>query len=355
MTADTPDAPGRVTLTMIASEAGVSVSTVSKVLNGRSDVSTDTKERVEGVMDQLGYQRRPTRKRGAVVDLVLNELDSLWSVEIIRGVEEVLHAAGASMVLSAVHGRSSDTREWIGQLAARRSNGAILVVSDLTQQQRKRLTALDVPFVLLDPVGNVDALVPTVGATNWAGAVSATEHLIALGHTRIAHLAGPRQVLCSRARADGFRATMEGAGLPMPHGWVVHGEFNDASGRAETARLLDGLEASGEEAPTAVFAASDLQALGAFEVLRDRGYSIPGDISIVGFDDLPVARWTHPPLTTVRQPLFDMASVAANALLRIIDGEPADQLRLELATQLVVRGSTAPPPRADARGARSGS
>ncbi|MFF4243060.1 LacI family DNA-binding transcriptional regulator [Streptomyces sp. NPDC001822] len=344
MTSDTAHSPGRVTLNMIASEAGVSVSTVSKVLNGRSDVSADTKERVESVMDHLGYQRRPARRRGAVIDLVLNELDSLWSVEIIRGVDEVLHEAGASMVLSAVHGRSSDTREWIDQLAARRSNGAILVVSDLTQQQRKRLTALDVPFVLLDPVGSVDALVPTVGATNWAGAVSATEHLIGLGHTRIAHLAGPRQVLCSRARADGFRATMEQAGLPMPAGWVPHGEFNDASGRAETARLLDGLEASGEAPPTAVFAASDLQALGAFEVLRDRGRAIPSDISIVGFDDLPVARWTHPPLTTVRQPLFEMASVAANTLLRVIDGEPADQFRLELATQLVVRGSTAPPP-----------
>lgn len=342
MTARNPEAPGRVTLNMIASEAGVSVSTVSKVLNNRSDVSTDTKERVEGVMDHLGYQRRPTRRRGAVIDLVLNELDSLWSVEIIRGVDEVLHEAGASMVLSPVHGRSTDTREWIDQLAARRSNGAILVVSELTPQQRRRLTALDVPFVLLDPVGNVDALVPTVGATNWAGAVSATEHLVALGHTRIAHLAGPRQVLCSRARADGFRATMEQAGLPVPSGWVSHGEFNDTSGKAETARLLDAVEASGQEPPTAVFAASDLQALGAFELLRDRGYSIPDDMSIVGFDDLPAARWTHPPLTTVRQPLLDMASMAANALLRIIDGEQADHLRLELATQLTVRGSTAP-------------
>ncbi|MER5896248.1 LacI family DNA-binding transcriptional regulator [Streptomyces sp. NPDC001876] len=349
MTGQSPESPGRVTLTTIASEAGVSVSTVSKVLNGRSDVSTDTKERVEAVMDHLGYQRRPARRRGAVIDLVLNELDSLWSVEIIRGVDEVLHAAGASMVLSAVHGRSSDTREWIDQLAARRSNGAILVVSELTPQQRRRLTALDVPFVLLDPVGSVEALVPTVGATNWAGAVSATEHLIELGHTRIAHLAGPRQVLCSRARADGFRATMEAAELPVPEAWAPHGEFNDASGRTELARLLDSLDASGEEPPTALFAASDLQALGAFEVLRDRGYAIPGDMSIVGFDDLPVARWTHPALTTVRQPLLDMASVAANALLRIIDGEPVDQFRLELATQLVVRGSTAPPRKSTTR------
>ncbi|MFJ5775211.1 LacI family DNA-binding transcriptional regulator [Streptomyces sp. NPDC093094] len=329
---------------MIASEAGVSVSTVSKVLNARADVSTETKERVEEVMDRLGYQRRPARRRGAVVDLVLNELDSLWSVEIIRGVDEVLHEAGASMVLSAVHGRSADTREWIDQIAARRSNGAILVVSDLTAQQRKRLAALEVPFVLVDPVGQADALVPTVGATNWAGAMSAAQHLIGLGHTRIAHLAGPRQVLCSRARADGFRAAMEAAELPVPDGWVPYGEFNDISGRRQMDRLLDEAEAAGEQPPTAVFAASDLQALGAFESLRSRGHAIPDDMSLVGFDDLPVARWTHPSLTTVRQPLLEMASMAANTLLRIIDGEPADQLRLELATQLVVRSSTAPPP-----------
>ncbi|MGW6208626.1 LacI family DNA-binding transcriptional regulator [Streptomyces sp. NPDC055089] len=343
MTAESPETSDRVTLATIASEAGVSVSTVSKVLNGRSDVSTDTKERVEAVMDHLGYQRRPARRRGAVVDLVLNELDSLWSVEIIRGVDEVLHAAGASMVLSAVHGRSSATREWIDQLAARRSHGAILVVSELTPQQRRRLTALDVPFVLLDPVGSIDALVPTVGATNWAGAVSATEHLIELGHTRIAHLAGPRHVLCSRARADGFRAAMEQAELHIPERWVPHGEFNDSSGRAEMARLLDDAETRGEAPPTAVFAASDLQALGAFEELRARGLGIPTETSLVGFDDLPVARWTHPALTTVRQPLLDMASMAARTLLRIIDGEHADTLRLELATRLVVRGSTAPP------------
>ncbi|WUT00294.1 LacI family DNA-binding transcriptional regulator [Streptomyces sp. NBC_00708] len=343
MTTETTGTPGRVTLNRIASVAGVSVSTVSKVLNDRSDVSAETKERVESVMDDLGYERRPARRRGSVVDLVLNELDSLWSVEIIRGVDEVLAEAGASMVLSAVHGRSADTREWLDQLAARRSSGAILVVSDLTSQQRRRLSAMDIPFVLVDPVGSVDALVPTVGATNWAGAVSATEHLIELGHTRIAHLAGPRQLLCSRARADGFRAAMERAELPVPEGWVSHGEFNDRSGRQEMARLLDGAAERGEEPPTAVFAASDLQALGAFEVLRARGLEIPADMSVVGFDDLPVARWTHPALTTVRQPLLEMASMAATTLLRIIDGEQVDTLRLELSTRLEVRGSTAAP------------
>ncbi|MGW2302613.1 LacI family DNA-binding transcriptional regulator [Streptomyces sp. NPDC001809] len=143
---------------------------------------------------------------------------------------------------------------------------------------------------------------------------------------------------------------MERAELPVPAGFVRHGDFNDASGRRETARLLDDLAAAGEGAPTAVFAASDLQALGAFEELRARGLRIPEDVSIVGFDDLPVARRTHPALTTVRQPLFDMAAMAAHTLLRIIDGAHVENLRVELATRLVVRPSTAPPAPADGGG-----
>ncbi|MEV8585900.1 LacI family DNA-binding transcriptional regulator [Streptomyces sp. NPDC051180] len=354
---------GRVTLDTVAVEAGVSASTVSKVLNGGADVSAVTRRRVEAVMDSLGYRRRAARLRAGFVDLVLDELDSLRSVEIVRGVAETLHAAGVRMVLSAVHGRDdgadvgtgsgsgsgSGSGGWIDRLAARRSSGAVLVVSELTSKQRRRLTAMDVPVVRVDPaghvrhVGHVEALVPTFGATNWEGAVSATEHLIGLGHTRIAHLAGPRQLLCSRARADGYRAAMERAGLRVPEGFTPHGEPDDTSGRREAARLLDALAAAGEQPPTAIFAASDLQALGALEELRARGRRIPEDVSVVGFDDLPVARRTHPPLTTVRQPLFDMAAMAARTLLRIIDGEPVPNHRLELATRLVVRGSTAPP------------
>ncbi|MFG3104413.1 LacI family DNA-binding transcriptional regulator [Streptomyces sp. NPDC048182] len=142
---------GKVTLHMVAAEAGVSASTVSKVLNGRVDVSAETKERVAAVMDSLGYRRRPARRAGTAVELVLNEIDSLWSVEIIQGVEETLRAAGATLVLSAVHGRDADTRQWLDGLAARRSSGAILVVAALTPHQGRRLTALDVPLVLMLP------------------------------------------------------------------------------------------------------------------------------------------------------------------------------------------------------------
>ncbi|GAA5021433.1 LacI family DNA-binding transcriptional regulator [Kitasatospora paranensis] len=333
----------KVTIGEIAVEAGVSNATVSKVLNGRSDVSAATRERVQAIMDRHHYQRRRPRRRGGLVDLVMNELDSLWSIEIIRGAQEALAEAGVGMVLSAVHGTSAGTGEWLEQIAGRRSDGAILVVSDLTPRQRARLAALKVPFVLVDPVGSVDAGVPTIGATNWAGAISAVEHLIGLGHRRIAHLAGPRQLLCSRARADGYRAAMERAELAVPEGWLRFGEFTDRSGRQELAALLDEAAAQGREAPTAVFAASDLQAFGAYTALRERGLCIPQDVSIVGFDDVPVTRWSNPTLTTVRQPLQDMAAMAARTLLRLVDGEQVDLPRVELATRLVARESTAPP------------
>ncbi|MEU1620739.1 substrate-binding domain-containing protein [Streptomyces sp. NPDC005722] len=336
--------PGsKVTIGAIAAEAGVSTATVSKVLNGRSDVSAATRERIQQIMARRHYQRRGARRRGGIVDLVLNELDSLWSIEIIRGAEETLRAAGVSMVLSAAHGSGAATSAWLEQLTTRRSDGAILVVSDLNLRQRTKLTSLGVPFVLVDPVGTVEAGVPTIGATNWAGAVAATEHLIGLGHRRIAHLAGPRQLLCSRARADGFRAAMEAAGLDVPQEAVRHGEFNDSSGYAQTTALLEEAERSGRPSPTALFAASDLQAFGAYTALRERGLHVPGDISVVGFDDVPVTRWTAPALTTVRQPLQAMAAMAARTLLRLVDGEEVDLPRVELATQLVVRDSTAAP------------
>ncbi|MFB7948559.1 LacI family DNA-binding transcriptional regulator [Kitasatospora phosalacinea] len=334
----------KVTIGEIAAEAGVSNATVSKVLNGRSDVSAATRERVQEIMDRHHYQRRRPRRRGGIVDLVMNELDSLWSIEIIRGAQEALAEAGVSMVLSAVHGSSTGTGEWLEQIAGRRSDGAILVVSDLTPRQRARLAALKVPFVLVDPIGTADAGVPTIGATNWAGAISAVDHLIGLGHRRIAHLAGPRQLLCSRARADGYRAAMERAELPVPEGWLRFGEFNDRSGRHELTALLDELASTGQELPTAVFAASDLQAFGAYTALRERGLRIPQDISIVGFDDVPVTRWSDPMLTTVRQPLQDMAAMAARTLLRLVDGEDVDLPRVELATRLVQRESTGPVP-----------
>jgi LacI family transcriptional regulator len=335
---------GRATMSEIAAEAGVSVPTVSKVLNGRGDVAQATRERVEALLRLRSYQpRRAARPRGAgLIDVVFVDLGSPWAMRILAGVEEIAHRAGTGVVVSAVHGRvrTRPDRRWLENLAARRSDGVLLVLSELSAAQRAQLAALGIPVVIVDPAGQPDPSVPSVGATNWAGALKATEHLIELGHERIAVIGGPGDVLCARARVDGYRAAMRGAGLKVRAGYVRSGNFTSPSGYGETLALLDL-----PSPPTAIFACADEMARGAYEALHERGLRVPGDLSVVGFDDLDHARWAIPPLTTVRQPLTEMAGMATRMLLSLIDGEDLDTTRVELATPLIVRSSTAAPAR----------
>ncbi|MCF6744870.1 LacI family transcriptional regulator [Blastococcus sp. KM273128] len=330
---------GAVTIAAIAAAAGVSVPTVSRVLNGRSDVAPRTRERVEQLLRDHGYQRRGgrARTRARLVDLVFNDLDSPWALEIIRGVEDVAHAAGVGTVVTAIHRRASATRVWLDNLGARASDGAILVTSALDPELDAELRELQVPAVVVDAAGVPGLDVPTIGATNWAGGLSATEHLTGLGHRRIAFVAGTPDLWASRARLAGYRAGLEAAGLPFDADLVVDGDFGYASGARAADRLL-----ALADRPTAVFAANDQMALGVYEGIRRRGMRVPEDVSVVGFDDLPEARWSSPPLTTVHQPLAEMGALAARTVLRMVDGEAIESPRLELATRLVVRDSTSP-------------
>jgi LacI family transcriptional regulator len=331
----------KVTITAIAREAGVSVPTVSRVVNGRSDVAPETRARVEELLRQYGYRRRTSApgERAALLDLVFNDLDSPWAVEIIRGVEEVAHAAGVGTVISAIHDRAGAARQWMTNLRARASDGVILVTSVLEPVLHKELHRLGVPIVVVDPAGAPALNAPTIGATNWAGGLAATEHLLELGHRRIGFIAGPPRLLCSRARLDGYRAALESAGMPVDEALTVPGDFYHESGFTGCDKLM-----RLPDPPTAVFAASDQMAMGAIEALRRRGLRVPQEVSVVGFDDLPEMRWSAPPLTTVRQPLAEMGKVAARTVLRQARGKEIDSPRVELATELVVRASTAPPP-----------
>ncbi|MET7423521.1 LacI family DNA-binding transcriptional regulator [Dactylosporangium sp. NPDC005555] len=347
----------RATMAEIAAEAGVSVPTVSKVLNGRHDVAPATRERIEELLRARSYlpRRNPPARTAGLIDVVFVDLGSAWAMQILAGVEEVAHRAGTGVVVSAVRHtphvdrdaernrfeprgrtRTAPDRRWLEHLAARRSDGVLLVLSELAADQRARLAELGIPVVVVDPAGQPDPSVPSVGATNWTGALTATEHLIGLGHQRIAVIGGPGDVLCSRARVDGYRAAMHAAGLPVPAGYERTGDFTSPTGHRETLALLDL-----PTPPTAVFAAADEMARGAYEALYERGLRVPDDMSVVGFDDLEQARWSIPPLTTVRQPLTEMAGLATRMLLTLIAGEPLDSTRLELATPLVVRASTA--------------
>ncbi|KJS57026.1 LacI family transcriptional regulator [Streptomyces rubellomurinus subsp. indigoferus] len=327
------------TLAEIAQEAGVSAPTVSKVLNGRADVAPATRERVEELLHRYGYRRRRgNRQTSPLLELVFHELESAWAVEVIRGVENAVRDEGLSIVLSESAERHGPGQSWVDGVLARRPTGVVLVLSDLDRSLREQLARRDIPFVVLDPAGDPGQEVPAVGTTNWDGGLAATRHLLDLGHRRIGLLGGPARMMCSRARADGYRAALDMAGIPYDPRLVREGDFHHESGRLLGLELL-----RLPERPTAVFAGNDLQALGLYEAARELGLRIPEDLSVVGFDDLPLARWVGPPLTTVRQPLTEMAETATRLVIDLARGVRPGTLRVDLATSLVVRSSTAAP------------
>jgi LacI family xylobiose transport system transcriptional regulator len=325
----------------VAEEAGVSLSTISKVLNGRSDVSAATRGRVEALLAERGYVRRGGRSEShaELIELVFHELDPIWSMELIDGVESVAKANGLSVVLTVSGSRHSPDPDWIEGVMRRRPVGIVLVFSELAPEYRERLRSRAIPFVIVDPAGDPSPDAPSVGSANWSGGLAATRHLIELGHRRIAAITGPDDMMCSLARVDGYRSAMNSAGLPIDEAWIRFGDFHVEGGRDRARELL-----ALPDAPTAIFAGSDLQALGVLDAVREAGLRVPDDVSIVGYDDIPLARWVSPRLTTVHQPLRRMGEEAARLAIRLADEPVETTPRMDLATSLVVRDSTAPPP-----------
>jgi DNA-binding LacI/PurR family transcriptional regulator len=328
------------TLTSIAAEAGVSVSTVSKVLNGRTDVAPATRERIGLLLRRHGYE--PGSQLGfGVVDLLLGFGEHLprftghspWAEQLISGTVAAAAEAGHSVVVTTV-GSAAEFDRWLELATVRGTHGALSLLHLPRGAELRQLATAGIPVVVIDPAEEPGPDIRSVATTNWRGGLTATRHLIELGHRRIAAIAGVPGLWSSQARLDGYRAAMLGAGLAVDESLVCHGMFSVEGGRRRAAQLL-----SLTEPPTAIVAANDEQAFGVLQALRDRGLRAPEDLSVVGFDDV-VALWAAPPLTTVRQPL---AAMAATAFRMLRAGTAAQAHHVELATTLVVRESTAPP------------
>ncbi|MER6677947.1 substrate-binding domain-containing protein [Streptomyces sp. NPDC000983] len=332
------------TLAVVAREAGVSVPTASKVVNGREDVAPETRRRVTEALDRLGYVRRPrfdAVRTPGLVDLVVHSLDTSSSGAVLHGVEAAAHDAGLEVVVSAglprsVGGRSE--RDWLDKLTARGSSGALFHLPDLTAVQFGRLEQHRIPFVMIDPVLEPPPGVVSVGGANWQGGVTATEHLLALGHERIAVVGGHQRTTACSARVAGYRSALASAGVRHRPEYIRHAGADENLARRRTRELLDLAEP-----PTAVFVCSDRLVHGVYDALAERGLAVPEDVSVVGFDDLPESRWITPALTTVRQPLSEIAATALRLLVRTMDGDRPESTRTELSTRLVERASTAPP------------
>lgn len=334
------------TLAVVAREAGVSVPTASKVVNGRQDVAPETRRRVTEALDRLGYVRRPrfdALRPPRLVDLVVHSLETSCSGAVLHGVEQAAQDAGLDVVVSAqpARGRAGrPQRDRLDRLTARGSAGVLFALAELTDAQYAWLRQRRIPFVMIDPVVEPPPGVVSVGAANWQGGVTATEHLLGLGHERVAVIAGHRRALCSGARVAGYRSALSAAGLRHRPEYVRHAGFDAAAAQRRMRELL-----ALSEPPTAVFVCSDRMALGVYEALAERGLRVPDDVSVVGFGDLPEARWSAPALTTVRQPLAEMAATALGLLVRMMDGDHPESTRTELSTRLVERASTAAPRR----------
>ncbi len=329
------------TIATIADEVGVSVTTVSKVLNGRADVAPATRARIEESLERHRYRRRakrPATGKGQI-DLVFHEFDSAWAMEIIRGVESVATAAKIDIILSQLGGQHLPPQPWLDTVLARRPLGVLFVLCHLTQSQRQQLQRQRIPFVVIDTDSATSASVPTVGSNNWNGGLLATRHLLELGHRRVAIISGPEDVLCSQARVAGYRFALDEAGIQIDPNLVRYGNFYVDAGYEQGMRLL-----SLPDRPTAIFAGADMQAVGVLRAARKVGLDVPTDLSVIGYDNLPVAAWMGPALTTINQPLQDMAGTATRMLLDLARGVDLSTSRVDLVTELIVRESTAPPP-----------
>lgn len=328
----------RTTLADIAQAAGVSVATVSKVLNGRGDVAPHTRTRVQELLQQHEYLAPVLRHIEAVesptIEVQFKGALKSYVAETLEGIIDSAAELGASVVIS----RASHAPHWARDLVSAGRRAVIAITSVYTAAHLNELARSGLPLVVLDPLHLPDGRVNSVGATNFAGGLAATQHLLSLGHRRVAYLGGPALAVCNQARMHGYRAAMEASGEQVPDVYLRPGEFTYESGLLGAKALLDL-----REPPTAIFAANDEIALGAVETARTRGLRVPEDLSVVGFDDTSLAQMASPPLTTVRQPLREMGGAALRTALRLANGEKVESHHIELATELVVRTSTAPP------------
>jgi LacI family transcriptional regulator len=334
----------RPTLAEVANAAGVSRATVSKVLNGRHDVGPETRSRVEQLLAEHSYVRRTAIRgdgaapaaTGRVLDLVVDTLESPYTLEVMRGVSEAADQADLELVLSRA-GAKGEIGRWSERVTSGGRRGVILVMAEVSPPQREVLSDAGVPLVLIDPLVVPDD-VPSIGATNWAGGLAATEHLIELGHRRIGVLAGPPGASTAVARVHGFRAALENAGLVVDPELIRHGDFGFELARDNTREML-----RRPDRPSALFATNDGQALGALAAARECGLAVPADLSVVGFDGLVLAQTSAPPLTTIQTPMAEMGRTAVRMVGHLAEGGRLDSTRVELSTRLVIRESTAPP------------
>ena len=338
----TEERTAAVTLREIADAAGVSISSVSRALAGRGDLGRDTRARILDVARAMDYDRRassrgrPTSVDPRLIELVLGGFDDAWTDEVITGARRSAFRHGYDLVLTLERDDPAD--DWPARVATRRPSGVILGLIRPTSRQLEELRGLRIPLVLFDPRSDPHGELASVGTTDWQGGYDAGAHLAATGLRRFIVVTGVPRYRFGKAREEGFRRAIAelADGAPVTR---VDTRWGDADVAAAFGRFF-----ADDRTPTGVFAGNDEMALAAYRAAERLGLAIPDVLSVIGFDDEPRARAATPPLTSVRQPVGEMAARAVE-LVRELRQRDTDRFeRVELPTRLIVRGSTLPVP-----------
>ena len=331
-----------VTIVDVANEAGVSYSTVSRVVNNKSYVKPETREKVMQAMTRLGYQanlqaRSLAGGKSNIIGLLVIDLTTQYMGEILRGIDDILAANQYELMLYTTHRRKTKESAYANMMARGLADGLLIVLPRQPEAYVESLRQRKFPYVLIDQFG-VDESDLSVTAANHQGGYEATKHLIELGHRRIGIITGWMDMVSARHRLNGYRAALAAYNITLDEQLIFEGDFTQSCGYVGTNYLLDL-----PNPPTAIFASNDVSAMGVMEAVRSRHLNIPADISVIGFDDIPIASVLTPQLTTVRQPLTDMGQLATQLLLDLVHNPDEKQSSIILPTELIIRNSTEPP------------
>jgi LacI family transcriptional regulator len=329
----------RPTIYDVARLAGVSTATVSRALNGTGQIAPATRATIDAAVEQLGYHpntvaRSLVTKSTQTIALLLPEITNPFYAALVSGIQRCALETGHTMLLCTTESDPEREEQYLNLLRAKQVDGVLVDGLVLPPDTIARFVRNGLPIVCLDR--DVDSTaVPLVQVDNRLGARMATEHLLSLGHRRVGHIAGAPDLRISEERIEGYREALSAAGLEPEPQLLAVGSFTEEGGYEAMRALLESTELTG------VFAANDLSAIGAVSAIVESGRRVPEDVSVVGFDDLRLSRYTTPPLTTIHQPALEIAERATQLLLDLAAGREVPQLLHLLEPELVVRGSSA--------------
>jgi LacI family transcriptional regulator len=339
-----PATTRRPTIFDVARVSGVSYSTVSRVVNGHANVRSDTRARVQAAMAELGYvahvmARALASGRTQTIGLLARGIDNPFFTAVIKGVDQEVSQADYDLLLCTTHSRNEQEGEYVARLSHGMVDGLLIVVPTALPDYVSLLRASHYPFVLIDHDSDAPGCT-MVNAANRAGTREGIDYLIGLGHRRIGFITGRPDVGAAVQRLEGYHDALGAAGLRSEDELVVTGDFMEERGYAAALELL-----ALRHPPTAIFASSDTAAFGVLGAAREVGLRVPEDLSVLGFDDIVEAAWFGAGLSTVRQPLREMGRVAVQRLIALLADPSRPSERVVMATELVVRNTTAPPSR----------